>query len=139
MSFLVKLLNLTIKFASVKSALTNVLQMLLNAIWSNVLRATWLCIRKKPSWPQSASELYRSSDRRLSAKLLPTFSVVQSSEFLATDPEVLGSIPGTTRKKVVCLERGPLSLASTTVELLGRNNSGSGLENREYGRRDSSR
>jgi hypothetical protein len=29
-----------------------------------------------------------------------------------------GSIPGTTRKKVMGLERGPLSLASTTEELL---------------------
>jgi hypothetical protein len=34
------------------------------------------------------------------------------------------------------LERGPLSLVSTTEELLGRNSSGSGLESREYGRRD---
>jgi hypothetical protein len=34
----------------------------------------------------------------------------------------------------VVLERGPLSLVSTTEELLGRNSSGSGLENREYGR-----
>jgi hypothetical protein len=32
-----------------------------------------------------------------------------------------GSIPGTTRKKVVGLERGPLSLVSTTEELLDRN------------------
>jgi hypothetical protein len=33
----------------------------------------------------------------------------------------LGSIPGTTRKKnVVGLERGPLSLVSTTEELLDR-------------------
>jgi hypothetical protein len=31
-----------------------------------------------------------------------------------------GSIPGTTRKKVMCLERGPLSLVSTTEELLDR-------------------
>jgi hypothetical protein len=31
-----------------------------------------------------------------------------------------GSIPGTTRKKVVGLERGPLGLASTTEELLDR-------------------
>jgi hypothetical protein len=31
-----------------------------------------------------------------------------------------GSIPGTTRKKVVVLERGPLSLVSTTEELLDR-------------------
>jgi hypothetical protein len=32
-----------------------------------------------------------------------------------------GSISGTTRKKVVGLERGPLSLMSTTEELLDRN------------------
>jgi hypothetical protein len=31
-----------------------------------------------------------------------------------------GSIPGTTRKKVVGLERGPLSLVNTTEELLDR-------------------
>jgi hypothetical protein len=41
--------------------------------------------------------------------------------------------------EVVGLERGPLSVVSTTEELLGRKNSGSGLENREYGRRDPSR
>jgi hypothetical protein len=33
----------------------------------------------------------------------------------------------------VGLERGPLSVVSTTEELLGRNSSGSGLEIREYG------
>jgi hypothetical protein len=32
----------------------------------------------------------------------------------------LGSIPGTTRKKVVDLERGLLSLVNTTEELLDR-------------------
>jgi hypothetical protein len=31
-----------------------------------------------------------------------------------------GSIPGTTKKQVVGLERGPLSLVSTTEELLDR-------------------
>jgi hypothetical protein len=36
----------------------------------------------------------------------------------------------------VGLERGPLSLVNTTEELLGKNSSGSGLENREYGRGD---
>jgi hypothetical protein len=39
----------------------------------------------------------------------------------------------------VDLEQGPLSLVSTTEELLGRKSSGSDLENREYGRRDPSR
>jgi hypothetical protein len=40
--------------------------------------------------------------------------------------------------EVVCLERGPLSLVSTTEELLDRKSSGSSLERREYGRRDPS-
>jgi hypothetical protein len=39
----------------------------------------------------------------------------------------------------VGLERGPLSLVSTTEELLDRKSSGSGLENREYSCRDLSR
>jgi hypothetical protein len=37
----------------------------------------------------------------------------------------------------VGLERGPLSLVSTTEELLGRKSSSSGLENREHGRKGS--
>jgi hypothetical protein len=36
-------------------------------------------------------------------------------------------------REVVGLERGPLSLVSTTEELPGRNSTGSGVENREYG------
>jgi hypothetical protein len=36
----------------------------------------------------------------------------------------------------VSLEQGPLSLVSTIDELLGRNGSGSGVENRDYGHRD---
>jgi hypothetical protein len=39
----------------------------------------------------------------------------------------------------VDLEQGPLSLVITIVELLGRIKSGSGLENRDYGRREPSR
>jgi hypothetical protein len=31
--------------------------------------------KKKTLWPQSASELYRPNDRRLSAKLVPTFCI----------------------------------------------------------------
>jgi hypothetical protein len=38
--------------------------------------------------------------------------------------------------EVVNLERGPLSLVITIKELLGRKSNGSGLESREYGRRD---
>jgi hypothetical protein len=36
----------------------------------------------------------------------------------------------------VGLKRGPLNLVSTTEELLGKNSSGSGLENQKYGRGD---
>jgi hypothetical protein len=42
------------------------------------------------------------------------------SELLTTDAGVPGSIPGHYRKKIVGLERGPLSLVSTTEELLDR-------------------
>jgi hypothetical protein len=41
--------------------------------------------------------------------------------------------------EVVILERGPLSLVSTTEEQFERKSSGSGLENRDHGRRASSR
>jgi hypothetical protein len=39
-------------------------------------------------------------------------------------------------RELVGLERDPLSLVSTLEDLLGRNSSGCGLENREYGRGD---
>jgi hypothetical protein len=42
-------------------------------------------------------------------------------------------------REVVGLERSPLSLVSTTEELLERKGSGSGLENLKYGHRDPSR
>jgi hypothetical protein len=41
--------------------------------------------------------------------------------------------------EAVGLERGPLSLVTTTEELLERKSSGSGIERREYGCRDPSR
>jgi hypothetical protein len=49
-----------------------------------------------------------------------------------------GSIPDATRfsDEVAGLERGPLSLVSTIEELLERKSSDSGLESREYSRRD---
>jgi hypothetical protein len=58
----------------------------------------------------------------------PCGLVIRVLGYKSRDP---GSIPGTTmKKKVVSLERGPLSLVNTTEEL---------LENKEYGRRDPSR
>jgi hypothetical protein len=61
------------------------------------------------------------------------------SEFLATDPQVPGfdSRRYQTFWELVGVERGPLSLVSTTEEPLGRKSSGSGLENRDYGHRES--
>jgi hypothetical protein len=53
-----------------------------------------------------------------------TASVVQWSEFLATDPETRVRFPALPEKKVMSLERGPLSLVSTTEELLDRKVSG---------------
>jgi hypothetical protein len=49
------------------------------------------------------------------------FRCMQSSEFMATDLEAwvrFPALPG--KKKVVGLEQGPLSLVSTTEELLDR-------------------
>jgi hypothetical protein len=42
----------------------------------NGQRSKWTLTppQEKTQWPESSSELYRSSDRRLSAKLVPTFT-----------------------------------------------------------------
>jgi hypothetical protein len=40
----------------------------------------------KTPWPESASELYLPSDRRLSAKLVPTFADRRCRVVSATDP-----------------------------------------------------
>jgi hypothetical protein len=42
------------------------------------------------------------------------------TDHYVTHPGAPGSIPGHYKKKVVGLERGPLSLVSTTEELLDR-------------------
>jgi hypothetical protein len=49
-----------------------------------------------------------------------TASVVWWSDFLATDPEARVRFPALPGKRVVGLERGPLSLVGTTEELLDR-------------------
>jgi hypothetical protein len=49
-----------------------------------------------------------------------------------------GSIPGTTRKKIMGLERGPLSLVSTTEELLDRKVAAPVQKTEKYGQRDPS-
>jgi hypothetical protein len=69
-----------------------------------------------------------------------TASMVKWWEFLAADPEVRVLFPALQDFwEAVGLERGPLSLVSTTEDLLERKSSGSGPENRDYGREDPSR
>jgi hypothetical protein len=46
----------------------------------------YLKLKKKTPWSESASELYRSSDRRLSKKLLPTFADRECHVVSVTDP-----------------------------------------------------
>jgi hypothetical protein len=93
--------------------------------WVNVQVRTWFC------------------DRRSVGQFL-----LVSGPFSLTRSAAVVRIPGYRSRaprfdsqhyqifwEVVGLERGPLSLVmSTTEELLGRENSGSGLENLEYGR-----
>jgi hypothetical protein len=54
--------------------------------------------------------------------------VVKCSEFLAIDPEARVRFPVLPEKKVVGLERGQLSLVSTTEELLDRKVEAPGLK-----------
>jgi hypothetical protein len=46
----------------------------------------WLIQTEQTAWPESASELYRPKDRRLSAKLVPTFADRRCHVVSATDP-----------------------------------------------------
>jgi hypothetical protein len=84
----------------------------------------------------------RSTDRKIILKWIlsrpPLWSSGQSSR-LQIQRSGFDSRPYHIFWEVVGLERGPLSLVSTTEQLLETNGSGSGLENRDYGRRDSSR
>jgi hypothetical protein len=43
-------------------------------------------LTKKTPWPEPASELYRQSDRRLSAKVVPTFADRECHVVNVTDP-----------------------------------------------------
>jgi hypothetical protein len=56
----------------------------------------------------------------LSSKYLFIYAVIYCYLFLATDPEDRVRFPALPEKKVVGVKRGPLSLVSTTEELLDR-------------------
>jgi hypothetical protein len=53
-----------------------------------------IIIKKQTPWPESANELYRPSDRRLSAKVVPTFADRGCHMVSVTDPysRILGII-----------------------------------------------
>jgi hypothetical protein len=59
-------------------------------------------------------------DRQTGWGMRCIFPVATGKCFLAIDPEARVRFPALLEKKVVGLERGPLSLVSTTEELLDR-------------------
>jgi hypothetical protein len=76
-----------------------------------------------PDAATSLMTIYRRSSKQeiiIIIITIMTASVVQWSEFLATDPEARVRFPALPEKKIMGLERGPLSLVSTTEELLDR-------------------
>jgi hypothetical protein len=84
---------------------------------------------------QHASLLWRGFSKIFFAFYI--LMLTASVRFLVTDPEVRVRFPALPE----CLrssesETGPFIFVSTTEELLGRKSSSSGLENRDYGRRD---
>jgi hypothetical protein len=65
---------------------------------------------------------YRPDIKSIAEPKLPTLSAAQFIQAIrcSTDPEARVRFPAPPKKKVVGLERGPLSLLSTTEELLDR-------------------
>jgi hypothetical protein len=84
--------------------------------------------------------LYRVWTKRLKeyvyTELLPTLWSSGQSSCLLIQRSGFDSLRYQIFREVVDLERGPLSLVSTTEKILERKSSGSGLENRDYGHRD---
>jgi hypothetical protein len=57
-----------------------------NRLFGNVSQLKYSGMTVKTPWPESASELYRLCDRRLSAKLVPTFAHIGCHVVSVTDP-----------------------------------------------------
>jgi hypothetical protein len=94
-------------------------------------------IHKQTPWPQSASELYRPSDRRLSAKLVPTLADKGCRVVSATDPHgrILGFLD---RSRYYFLQIAPLNCTHEAVDsisdpLLLRKSGSAGIEPRTSG------
>jgi hypothetical protein len=92
------------------------------------------CEKKAFHFPRSVSYIYGYAHLSIIQGRLCGL-VVRVPGYRSRGPE-FDSRPYQIFWEVVSLKRGPLSLVSTTEELLGRNSGGSGLENREYGRGD---
>jgi hypothetical protein len=101
-------------------------------------------MKTKQHYPKFTLNIARS----LILSLIPLFhknkiklAITMLDSLCGLEVKGSGSIPGATRFfwEVMGLERGPLSLMSTTEELLGRESSESCLEIQQYGSRDPSR
>jgi hypothetical protein len=105
----------------------SVLHIWCTPLWSSV-QSSWLCVLWGTNW------IYICY---VEESIPPLWSSGQSSWL-----QILRSGFDSRRyqifSEVVGLEWGPLSLVSTTEELLGRNSCGSSLENGDYGSRDPS-
>jgi hypothetical protein len=101
--------------------------------------SSFYCIMSSPSfsWPHPLTYFLLTFSLGIHLTGPPLWSSGQSS-WLQIQRSSFDSQRYQISREVVSLERGPLSLVSTIDELLGRKSSGSGLENREYGRRDPS-
>jgi hypothetical protein len=68
----------------------NIRSLTISSIFKNLNDEKWKALENikqtKTPWPESASELYRPSDRRLSAKLVPTFADRWCHVVSVTDP-----------------------------------------------------
>jgi hypothetical protein len=114
-------------------------------VWTSesyrIVVTIWKC-SVSPTHPNPVvySESKRGNTEYLKICYITTASVVCWSEFLATYPEVrvrFSALPDILRSSGSGTV--PLSLVSTTEELLEIKSSGSGLESREYSRRNPSR
>jgi hypothetical protein len=107
----------------------------LEILWDNRIRHTPRCVHyHAQGFRLNRSRISMLEVEAVAQSCIPQVQIGLSTHFvlymrdrlclvvrvLGYRPGGPGSIPGTTRKKVVGLERGPLSFVSTTEELLDR-------------------
>jgi hypothetical protein len=99
--------------------------------WLYIWNITIMLLRNWNCMKLGRLQIYLLSWEPLWSRGQSSWLQIQRSEFDSRRYQIFWEVVG--------LEWGPLSLVSTIEELLERKNSGSGVENREYGRRDLSR